>query len=82
MKDFRLICLVRYIYKLISTVLSKRMSKVLRKVIGKCQHAFMEDRQILDTMLMINEMVDDLLHRKREGILFKLDMEKTYDHIN
>lgn len=42
----------------------------------------MEGRQILDAVMVANEFVDDLVSRKREGILFKLDMEKAYDHVS
>lgn len=27
-------------------------------------------------------MVDELAYRKREGVLYKLDMKKTYDQVN
>lgn len=80
-KDFRSIHLV-FAYKLISKLLVRRMSKVMDKVISKCQHTFVEGRQILDVVLMVNEVVDNLLYWKREGVLCKLDMEKTYDLMN
>lgn len=46
--DFKSISLVGCIYKLISIVLDSIKVKVLRKVIGECQHAFMDGRQIID----------------------------------
>lgn len=45
-KQFRPISLVGCIYKLISKVLTKRLSKVLKEVIGENRHAFVKDRQI------------------------------------
>lgn len=41
----------------------------------------MDGGQIMDTVLMANEVVDELLCRKRKRVLCKLDMEKIYDHI-
>lgn len=77
-KKFRPISLLGCIYKLISKLLARRLTKVL----GESQHAFVEGRQILDVVKVANEVVDDLVSSKRDGILIKLDMEKTYDCVN
>lgn len=50
-------------------------------VVDECQHAFVDGGQILDTTLIANEVVDELLHKIMEGVMCKLDMEKTYYHI-
>lgn len=81
-KDFRPISLEGCIYKLIAKVLDRRLSKILGEVIRECQHAFVGDRQILDTVMAANETVDDLMAAKRDGLVCKLDMEKVYDHVN
>ena len=31
---------------------------------------------------MANEAIDTMIKRKEKGVLFKLDIEKTYDRIN
>lgn len=77
-KDFGLISLVQCIYKLISKVLTTCSSKVLREVIGESQHVFVEGQQILDVVIVANEVVDDLVGNRREGMLCKLNMEKSY----
>lgn len=28
------------------------------------------------------KVVDEPIYKKREGVLYKLDIEKTYDHVN
>lgn len=40
------------------------MTKILEKVIGECQHTFMGGRQILNTILIVNEVVDNLVGKK------------------
>lgn len=58
-KDFRLISLVRNIYKLITKVLDRRMSNVMDKIIGEYQHVFMGGRKILDAALLAVEVVNE-----------------------
>lgn len=70
-KDFISISLVGCIYKLIAKVLTNRLSKILRKIIGECEHAFVGGRHILDAVMAANEVVDELISNKKEGVLCK-----------
>lgn len=81
MMDFKPISLVGCIYKLISRVLARRLFKMLEETIGENQHVFVNGRQILDAAMVANEVVDNLVDNKREGLLCKLDMEKMYNHV-
>lgn len=38
--------------------------------------------QILDTMLIVNEVIDYLIKKSENEVLCKLDIKKAYDHIN
>lgn len=62
---------------MIAKVLARRMAKLLGQVIGRCQHAFVEGRQILDAVMVVMERIDDMISNKRDGVLCKLDMEKA-----
>lgn len=44
--------------------------------------AFLKGRQILDASLLANELVDSRVKQKQPGIQCKLDIEKSYDHVN
>ena len=46
------------------------------------QNAFVEGQKILEVALIANEVIDDLIRRKKKGLLCKLDIEKAYDHLN
>ena len=69
-------------YKILAKVLANRIKRVMGQVISPAQSAFVEGRQILDTVLIANEVVDSILRRKESGIVCKLDIEKAYDHIS
>ncbi|RVW46854.1 Transposon TX1 uncharacterized 149 kDa protein [Vitis vinifera] len=80
--DYRPISLVTSLYKIIAKVLSRRLRKVLHETISGSQGAFIEGRHILDAVLIANEVVDEKRRSGEEGIVFKIDFEKAYDHVD
>lgn len=42
----------------------------------------MEDRQILDGVLIENELAHARRKDKKPGLLFKIDMEKSYEYVD
>ena len=51
-------------------------------MVYKAQEAFVEGRQILDTMFIANEVIDSILKNNKRGISCKLDIEHAYDHVD
>ncbi|GKC29214.1 RNA-directed DNA polymerase, eukaryota, reverse transcriptase zinc-binding domain protein [Tanacetum coccineum] len=80
--DFRPISIIGSIYKIIEKILAKRVKRVIGKIIGEVQNAFIEGRYILDGVLIANETMEFLKQKKMKGIIFKVDFEKAYDSIN
>ncbi|KAL5548851.1 hypothetical protein UlMin_004082 [Ulmus minor] len=56
--------------------------KVLEETISLAQGAFVHNRQILDVVLVATEAVEDYRIRGERGVIFKVDFEKAYDHVN
>lgn len=79
--DYRPICLVGCIHKIISKALARRHKKVIGSIISKIQSAFVHRRQLLDGVLVANEMVDFHIKEKKGCLIFKADFEKSYDKV-
>ncbi|RVW74639.1 Transposon TX1 uncharacterized 149 kDa protein [Vitis vinifera] len=80
--DFRPISLITSLYKIIAKVLVGRIRGVLHETIHSTQGAFVQGRQILDAVLIANEIVDEKRRSGEEGVVFKIDFEKAYDHVS
>lgn len=82
LSHYRSIGLLGSVYKLLAKNLAERLKKVLPKIIGESQEAFVEDRQILVRILIANELVHMRRKEKKPGLIFKIDMEKAYDFVD
>jgi hypothetical protein len=80
--DYHHICLIGSLYKILSKILANRLKIVLGKVISTCQSAFLLNRQILDGVVVLNELIDLAKRSKDECFLFKVDFERAYDSVS
>lgn len=84
MADMRPISLCNVVYKIISKVLSNRLKSMLGGLISETQSAFIPGRLITDN-IMVSYEVMHFMKRKTKGkegwMALKLDMSKTYDHV-
>lgn len=55
------ISLMNGVYKVVKKVLVRRLVRVLGSLAEECEHAFVGDRQILDTVLMAIEVMDRIM---------------------
>lgn len=81
LEEFRLISLIKRLYKVISKVLTNRLRKVLDKVIDFRQSAFLGGRYIWGGFFMANEVMDDAKRRKNKCIVIEVEFEKAYNSI-
>ncbi|GKV34368.1 hypothetical protein SLEP1_g42745 [Rubroshorea leprosula] len=82
LKDFRPISLIGCVYKILSKVLANRLKNVMSEIISETQSAFIGGRQLVDSVLVLNEVVDEVRNRKTPAFVFKADFQKAYDCVN
>lgn len=81
--EFKPICLVISLYKIVAKVISRRLREVISVVVSDTQCAFIRERQIFDGILITNEIIH-LIKKKTEeegNLIFKLDFSKVYDYV-
>uniref|UniRef100_A0A803PQ54 Reverse transcriptase domain-containing protein n=1 Tax=Cannabis sativa TaxID=3483 RepID=A0A803PQ54_CANSA len=84
LKDFRPISLCSTLYKIVSKTIANRIKPIIENIISPTQSAFLADRLIFDNILIAQEMVHAINHRKfgKVGwVGLKLDMEKAFDRV-
>jgi hypothetical protein len=80
--QYKPICLLRCIYKLITKTLTLRIEPFAPKLIGKNQNTFMKKRCIVDGIMSLHEILHHSHIKKHVGIVLNLDFEKAFDKVN
>jgi len=50
-------------------------------VIDDVQSAFLKDRGLLESVMMANEVIDEVRRSRRSGVCLKIDFEKAYNSV-
>ncbi|KAF7149839.1 hypothetical protein RHSIM_Rhsim02G0125400 [Rhododendron simsii] len=84
MNQLRPISLCRFIYKVVSKVLTNRLQPFIPEIISEQQSAFIHGRQIQDNIIVAHEVFHFLKHKKsgkKASVAVKLDLSKAYDKV-
>jgi len=79
---FRPIALCNVVYKIISKVIANKLKPILPSLISEEQSGYVEGRQFMDNILLVQEMIHTLHTRKTTGMMMRLDLSKAYDKVN
>nr|GEW65290.1 RNA-directed DNA polymerase, eukaryota [Tanacetum cinerariifolium] len=79
--DYRPISLIGSLYKVVTKILAIRLSMVIFDLISDVQTAFLPNREILDGLFIINELLSWCKHKKQQAMVFRVDFAKAYDSI-
>lgn len=85
LKDLRPISLCNVLYKILAKVLANRMKTVLPFIISENQSAFVQNRNIIDNVLVAFELIQHMSKKKHGAmgeVALKLDISKSYDRVS
>lgn len=80
-KKILIIILIGCYYKIFAKMLTERLKKVVGKLVGDVQNAFIEGRYIFDGIMIANETVGFMKRKKKKGFIFKVEFEKAFDEV-
>jgi hypothetical protein len=81
-QQYRPICLLNVSYKIITKALMLRFEDCMSRIICVSQNAFIKGRNIMDAVLSLHEILHETKRKNKDGVILKLDFEKSYDKIS
>lgn len=82
LEEYRLICLIDSLYRILAKLLSICLRLAIGKLISSCQSAFVPNRNMMDEVLITNEIMYFAKKKNRACMLTKVDFEKAYDCVS
>ena len=80
--DFRPISLINSVPKLITKVLSMRLTDKMGSIVSPAQSAFLKERCLQDNYLNVRNSVRSLHRRRKPALLIKLDIARAFDSVS
>jgi hypothetical protein len=77
MNKFRYISLLNCSYKILTNILTNRISGIADKLVTSNQTTFIKERYILESVVTAYEILYNILQSKQHGLVLKLDYEKA-----
>jgi len=78
---FRPISLCNVSYKLITKVIANRIKPLLHKLISPNQSGFVEKRQMIDNIILVQEAIHSSRGRGDQGMIIKIDMANAFNKV-
>jgi hypothetical protein len=78
---FRPISLCNVSYKIIAKIIANRIKPLLHKLISPNQSGFMEKRQMIDNIILVQEAIHSSRERGDQGMIVKIDMANAFDRV-
>lgn len=75
------IYLCNYSYKILTKIMVNRLKIILPKIISPNQGGFMQERQIMDNIVLVQEVIHTSFKTKGKGMVIKLDMANAFDGV-
>lgn len=79
--NFRPICLLSVSFRIFTKVDTNKLCSIPHTVVCPTQTTFMLGRNILEVLVLLHETIHELHTTKPNGVIFKVDFEKTYDKV-
>jgi hypothetical protein len=81
LKNFRPIAFCNVIYKIISKVIAIRLKPIIPFIISKEKSCYVEGRKIMDSVILVHEIIHLLKRTRTLAMLLKLDLSKYFDKL-
>jgi hypothetical protein len=79
---YRPIALCNLVYKIITKIIATRIKSFLSFGISKEQFGFLEGRQIIDAIGVVQEALHSIKVKNIKALVLKLDLIKAYDRVD
>jgi len=79
---FHPILLCNSSYKILTKIIANRIKPLLSSIISENQGGFMQHRNILDNIILVQEVMHSRKEEGEVGMIIKLDMENAFGQVN